>query len=62
MPIHYAKTLLLDVHQPPSLPALAPQTKLKEYTLKREFKQVFGTTTYGYPDYQNLRSYRVIAA
>ncbi|MGV0026876.1 helix-turn-helix transcriptional regulator [Phormidesmis priestleyi] len=53
--IHYAKTLLLlDVRQPPSLPALAQQAKLNEYSLKRGFKQVFGTTVYGY-----LHDYRL---
>lgn len=53
--IHYAKTLLLlDVQEPPSLPELAQQAKLNEYTLKRGFKQVFGTTVFAY-----LHDYRL---
>lgn len=53
--IHYAKTLLLqNLHQPPSLPDLAKQAKLNEYTLKRGFRQVFGTTVFAY-----LHKYRL---
>ena len=53
--IQYAKTLLLlDVRHPPSLPQLAAQSKLNEYSLKQGFKQVFGTTVYGY-----LHDYRL---
>ncbi|NDJ17451.1 helix-turn-helix domain-containing protein [Myxacorys almedinensis] len=53
--IHYAKTLLLlDVQAPPSLPELARQAKLNEYTLKRGFKQVFGTPVFVY-----LHQYRL---
>ncbi len=53
--LRYAKTLLLlDVQAPPSLPELAQQAKLNEYTLKCGFKQVFGATVYGY-----LHNYRL---
>jgi AraC-like DNA-binding protein len=56
--IHYAKTLLLrDVHNPPSLPQLAQQAQLNEYALKRNFKQVFGTTVFAY-----LQDYRLAQA
>lgn len=53
--IHYAKTLLLrNLHQPPSLVELAQQVKLNECTLKRGFRQEFGTTVFGY-----LHEYRL---
>lgn len=53
--IHYARTLLLqNLHNPPSLVDLARQAKLNEYTLKRGFRQVFGTTVFGY-----LHDYRL---
>lgn len=53
--IHYARTLLLqNLHHPPSLPDLAKQAKLNEYTLKRGFRQVFGTTVFAY-----LHKYRL---
>lgn len=53
--IHYARTLLLqNLHQPPSLPDLARQAQLNEYTLKRGFRQVFGTTVFAY-----LHKYRL---
>ncbi len=53
--INYAKTLLLrDVQNPPSLPQLAHQAQLNEYALKRNFKQVFGTSVFAY-----LQDYRL---
>lgn len=53
--IYYARTLLLqNLHNPPSLVNLAQQAKLNEYTLKRGFHQVFGTTVFGY-----LHDYRL---
>jgi AraC-like DNA-binding protein len=56
--IHYAKVLLLrDVQNPPSLPQLAQQAQLNEYALKRNFKQVFGTTVFAY-----LQDYRLVQA
>ncbi|WP_169267182.1 helix-turn-helix transcriptional regulator [Brasilonema octagenarum] len=53
--IHYAQTLLQkNLHNPPSLVNLAQQAKLNECTLKRGFRQVFGTTVFGY-----LHNYRL---
>lgn len=53
--IHYARTLLLrNLHSPPSLVDLARQANLNEYNLKRGFRQVFGTTVFGY-----LHDYRL---
>ncbi|MGG6269532.1 helix-turn-helix transcriptional regulator [Leptolyngbya sp. AN03gr2] len=47
--IHHAKDILLkQIDNPPSLLALARQVGLNDCTLKREFKQVFGTTVFGY--------------
>lgn len=53
--IHYAKEILLkQLDNPPSMSELAQQVKLNEYTLKRGFRQVFGTTVFGY-----LHDYRL---
>lgn len=53
--IHHARTILLqNLYDPPSLSNLAQQVKLNEYTLKRGFRQVFGTTVFGY-----LHDYRL---
>ena len=53
--IHYARTLLLqNLNQPSSLPDLAKQAQLNEYTLERVFRQVFGTTVFAY-----LHKYRL---
>jgi len=47
--VHYAKEILLqNLINPPSLPELARQVGLNECTLKRGFRQVFGTTAFGY--------------
>lgn len=47
--VHYAKEILLQqVQNPPSLAQLALQVGLNECTLKRGFRQVFGTTAFGY--------------
>jgi AraC family transcriptional regulator, transcriptional activator of the genes for pyochelin and ferripyochelin receptors len=47
--IYQAKDILLDqINNPPSLLSLARQVGLNDCTLKREFKQVFGTTVFGY--------------
>ncbi|MCU0526237.1 MAG: AraC family transcriptional regulator [Elainella sp. Prado103] len=47
--IHCAKNLLLQrIDRPPSLLELARQVGLNDCTLKRGFRQVFGTTTFGY--------------
>lgn len=53
--IYYAREVLLQrLSDPPSLTELAKQVKLNEYTLKRGFRQVFGTTVFGY-----LHNYRL---
>jgi AraC-like DNA-binding protein len=53
--IYYAQTLLHQtLHNPPSLPDLAKQVKLNEYTLKQGFRQVFGTSVFDY-----LHDYRL---
>ncbi len=47
--LHHARDLLLqNLHQPPTLVELAQQVQLNEYTLKKGFKQVFGTTVFDY--------------
>lgn len=47
--IYQAKDILLrQMNDPPSLIGLARQVGLNDCTLKREFKQVFGTTVFGY--------------
>jgi len=53
--IYAARTILLDqMEHPPSLLALARQVGLNDYKLKQGFREVFGTTVFGY-----LRSYRM---
>ncbi|MEM6839793.1 MAG: AraC family transcriptional regulator [Cyanobacteria bacterium P01_C01_bin.120] len=47
--IHHAKEILLkDLKKSPTLDKLACQAGMCEYSLKRDFKEVFGTTVYGY--------------
>jgi len=47
--IHYAKDILIrNLNNPPSLLALARQVGLNDCTLKKGFRQVFGTTAFGY--------------
>ncbi|MBD2314384.1 helix-turn-helix transcriptional regulator [Desertifilum sp. FACHB-1129] len=47
--IHRAKEILMQQFQnPPTLMALAQQVGLNDCTLKRGFRQVFGTTVFGY--------------
>ncbi|MGJ3251648.1 MAG: helix-turn-helix transcriptional regulator [Elainellaceae cyanobacterium] len=53
--IHQAKEILMNqIDQPPSLLDLARQVGLNDCTLKRGFRQVFGTTAFGY-----LHDYRL---
>lgn len=53
--IHQAKIILLQhLDNPPSLIELARQVGLNDCTLKRGFRQVFGTTVFGY-----LHDYRL---
>ena len=47
--IHHARDILLsNLGDPPSLLELAQRVGLNDYKLKRGFRQVFGTTTFGY--------------
>lgn len=47
--LHQARTILLqNLDHPPSLMQLARQIGLNECTLKQGFRQVFGTTVFGY--------------
>jgi len=47
--IHAAKAILQrQFHNPPTIQALARQVGLNDCTLKRGFRQVFGTTIFGY--------------
>ncbi len=47
--IQYAKEILLqNLSNPPSLMELARQVGMCDYNLKRGFKEVFGTTVFGY--------------
>lgn len=47
--IHQAKEVLLQqISDPPSLIGLARQVGLNDFALKRGFRQVFGTTVFGY--------------
>jgi AraC-like DNA-binding protein len=53
--IHQAKAILTaNPDNPPSLMELARQVGLNDWTLKRGFRQVFGTTAFGY-----LHEYRL---
>ncbi|MBW4591973.1 MAG: AraC family transcriptional regulator [Brasilonema angustatum HA4187-MV1] len=53
--IHHAKEVLLrNISNPPSLIDLAKQVGINECTLKRGFRQIFGTTVFGY-----LHDYRM---
>ena len=53
--IYQAKEILLkNLDDPPSLPDLARQVGINENKLKRGFRQVFGTTVFGY-----LQAYRM---
>jgi AraC-like DNA-binding protein len=57
--IHYAREILLrDSNAPPSLENLARQVGLNECTLKRGFRQVFGTTVFGYLHHHRLEQAR----
>ena len=47
--IHQARDILIrNVHTPPSLLSLARQVGINDCKLKRGFRQVFGTTVFGY--------------
>ncbi|BAU12325.1 transcriptional regulator [Leptolyngbya sp. NIES-3755] len=53
--LHHAKDILMQQFEnPPSILALAHQVGLNDFKLKQGFRQVFGTTVFGY-----LREYRL---
>lgn len=57
--IHHAKAILSQhLNNPPSLTQLARQVGLNECTLKRGFRQVFGTTAFGYLHHYRLEQAR----
>jgi AraC family transcriptional regulator, transcriptional activator of the genes for pyochelin and ferripyochelin receptors len=61
--IHRAQELLLqNLEHPPSLLELAHWVETNDCTLKRGFKQVFGTTVFGYLRQQRLQVARQLLA
>ncbi|MGG6269517.1 helix-turn-helix transcriptional regulator [Leptolyngbya sp. AN03gr2] len=53
--IYHARDILIEnLHNPPSLLELARQVAVNDYKLKQGFRQVFGTTVFGY-----LHDYRL---
>ncbi len=53
--IHYAKDLVLErLFSPLSLTKLAQKANTNEFTLKKGFKEVFGTTVYGFINDQKM--------
>jgi len=57
--VHHAKDILLqNLQNPPSLAQLARQAGLNECTLKRGFRQVFGTTAFDYLHHYRLEQSR----
>ena len=56
--VHEAREILIEnIANPPSLQQLAEQVGIGDYKLKRDFRQTFGTTVFGY-----LRSHRLECA
>ena len=61
--IEAARQILLDrLDHPPSLMELAQQVGLNDCTLKRGFRQVFGTTAFGYLYQQRMEQARILLA
>jgi AraC-like DNA-binding protein len=57
--IHYAKEILLDrMENPPSLVELSRQVGLNDRKLKEGFRQVFGTTVFGYLNHYRMERAR----
>ncbi|WP_416674512.1 AraC family transcriptional regulator [Egbenema bharatensis] len=53
--LHHARAILVaQLNHPPSILSLARQVGLNDFKLKQGFRQVFGTTVFGY-----LRDYRL---
>ena len=61
--IHLAKAILTDhPNDPPSLMELARQVSLNDYKLKVGFRQVFGTTVFGYLHQHRMEMARQLLA
>ena len=61
--IHLAKAILTDnLGDPPSLMELARQVSLNDYKLKVGFRQVFGTTAFGYLHLHRMEMARQLLA
>ena len=59
--IHHAKDILIQQFDtPPSLIELARQVGLNDCTLKRQFRQVFGTTVFGYLHHYRMEQARTL--
>ncbi|MEL6437955.1 MAG: AraC family transcriptional regulator [Cyanobacteria bacterium J06621_8] len=59
--IHFAKAILTDnFNNPPSLIKLARQVGLNDCTLKRGFREIFGTTAFGYLHDYRLEQARIL--
>lgn len=59
--IYQARDILMgNLDNPPSLLALAHQVGLNDYKLKQGFRQVFGTTTFGYLHTQRMERARLL--
>lgn len=59
--IHHAKDILIQqLNNPPSLVELARQVGLNDCTLKRQFRQVFGTTVFGYLHHYRMEQARTL--
>jgi AraC family transcriptional regulator, transcriptional activator of the genes for pyochelin and ferripyochelin receptors len=57
--IYYARTILQQqIDHPPTLTDLARQVGLNDCTLKRRFRQVFGTTVFGYLHHYRMEQAR----
>lgn len=57
--IHNAKDILMSkIESPPSLPELARKAGINDYKLKIGFRQVFGTTVFGYLRNQRMERAR----
>lgn len=58
--LYHARSLLMDrLSDPPRLSGLAKACQLNEFSLKRGFKQLFGTTVFGFVLQQRMESARM---
>lgn len=61
--IHYAKDILTaDLENPPSLMELAQRVSLNDFKLKGGFRQIFGTTVFGYLHRHRMETARQLLA